>query len=81
MRIRRPVAAASGEVFDSGDRSGLGLGLVIAKSLVELYNGRIWIGSSGHAASVFFSVAVPSRRTVSARSLDPIAASNWRSVG
>jgi len=45
------------EPFYRGDRSGLGLGLAIAKSLVELHNGRIWVNDSDHHGSEF-SVAV-----------------------
>ncbi len=63
------------EPFYRGDRSGLGLGLAIAKSLVELHNGRIWVESSDHGGSSF-SVAIPSRRAANVRPLDPISASN-----
>ncbi len=63
------------EPFYRGDRSGLGLGLAIAKSLVELHNGHIWVENPGHGGSSF-SVAVPSRRAVSVRPVDPISAAN-----
>ncbi len=46
------------EPFYRGDRSGLGLGLAIAKSLVELHNGRIWVESANSQGSTF-SVALP----------------------
>jgi signal transduction histidine kinase len=46
------------EPFYRGDRSGLGLGLAIAKSLVELHNGRIWVDSSPEGGSTF-NVALP----------------------
>ncbi len=46
------------EPFYRGDRSGLGLGLAIAKSLVELHNGRIWVESDDGQGSRF-SVALP----------------------
>jgi signal transduction histidine kinase len=48
------------EPFYRGDRSGLGLGLAIAKSLVELHNGRIWVESRDGQGSTF-CVALPSR--------------------
>jgi signal transduction histidine kinase len=46
------------EPFYRGDRSGLGLGLAIAKSLVELHNGRIWVESNDGPGSSF-CVAIP----------------------
>lgn len=46
------------EPFYRGDRSGLGLGLAIAKSLVELHNGRIWVESADGEGSTF-CVALP----------------------
>ncbi len=46
------------EPFYRGDRSGLGLGLAIAKSLVELHNGRIWVESADGQGSSF-CVALP----------------------
>jgi signal transduction histidine kinase len=46
------------EPFYRGDRSGLGLGLAIAKSLVELHNGRIWVESADGQGSTF-CVALP----------------------
>jgi signal transduction histidine kinase len=50
------------EPFYRGDRSGLGLGLAIAKSLVELHNGRIWVKSNEGRGSTF-CVALPVHRT------------------
>ena len=46
------------EPFYRGDRSGMGLGLAIAKSLAELHNGRIWVASSDSHGSEF-CVALP----------------------
>lgn len=41
------------EPFYRGDRSGLGLGLAIAKSIVELHGGRLWVENSQTGGSVF----------------------------
>jgi signal transduction histidine kinase len=46
------------EPFYRGDRSGMGLGLAIAKSLTELHNGRIWVADSDRPGSEF-CVALP----------------------
>lgn len=48
------------EPFYRGDRSGLGLGLAIAKSLVELHNGRIWVENRPRGQGSVFCVALPS---------------------
>ncbi len=48
------------EPFYRGDRLGLGLGLAIAKSLVELHNGRIWVEDRPHRPGTVFCVALPS---------------------
>ena len=56
------------EPFYRGDRSGMGLGLAIAKSLTELHNGRIWVESAGGHGSEF-SVALPLQRAGKSRAL------------
>jgi signal transduction histidine kinase len=56
------------EPFYRGDRSGMGMGLAIAKSLTELHKGRIWVEASDGPGSTF-CVAVPRQRElVEARS-------------
>jgi signal transduction histidine kinase len=62
------------EPFYRGDRSGMGLGLAIAKSLTELHNGRIWVADSDRHGSEF-CVALPLQPSAGSRGLITPAAS------
>jgi signal transduction histidine kinase/CheY-like chemotaxis protein len=72
--ISRERLARLFQAFSQGDASitrrhgGTGLGLVIAKRIIEAMGGRIWVHSEvGHGASFFFTIyaqATQSRRRV-----------------
>lgn len=47
------------EPFFHSDRSGLGLGLAIAKSVVEMHSGRIWVEDRADGRGSTFFVALP----------------------
>jgi signal transduction histidine kinase len=57
------------EPFYRGDRNGLGLGLAIAKSIVELHSGRIWV-EPGLEGGSRFCVAIPGQNSRVRRSVD-----------
>ncbi len=43
----------------SKDTKGTGLGLFIAKQIVEAHGGRIWASSEGEGSGSVFSVEIP----------------------
>jgi signal transduction histidine kinase len=62
------------EPFYRGDGAGLGLGLAIAKSVVELHNGRIWVEANRDAPGSTFVVALPKHVVKSSRARAAAAA-------
>lgn len=58
--FERFFQAAGPDVLTKGRASGLGMGLAIARGIVEAHGGRIWIetASDGHGARVIFTVPV-----------------------
>lgn len=58
--FERFFQAAGPEVLTKGRASGLGMGLAIARGIVEAHGGHIWIESAtdGHGARVVFSLPV-----------------------
>jgi len=50
----------------SGDRRGVGLGLAIAKGIIDAHGGRIWVASALGAGTTF-SFALPRSRPAAAR--------------
>lgn len=52
------------------ERQGAGLGLAVAKGLVELYNGRIWVESQVDKGSTFAFI-LPTRRQVGLSTPEP----------
>jgi two-component system sensor histidine kinase KdpD len=53
-------ATRDGDIFNAGKPKGSGMGLAVAKGIVEAHGGRIWIeeGSQGRATRVAFTLPV-----------------------
>ena len=56
-KVFEPFRQATGDWLTSD--SGLGLGLSIAREIVQLHSGRIWVESNGLLQGSAFSVALP----------------------
>jgi two-component system sensor histidine kinase KdpD len=53
-------ATRDGDIFNAGKPKGSGMGLAVAKGIVEAHGGRIWIeeGREGRATRVAFTLPV-----------------------
>ena len=59
-RVFERFYRATGNGASGGHTSGIGMGLAIAKGIVEAHSGRIWIedGTAGRGARIVFTVPV-----------------------
>jgi signal transduction histidine kinase len=61
------------EPFYRGDRTGMGLGLAISRSLVDRHGGRIWVEDAADGQGSVFCVALPlCSASHSARAASPV---------
>lgn len=63
-RIFQPFEQVAATVKQRGNDGGLGLGLAIAKALVELHHGTISVASNGVGRGATFSVELPLATTM-----------------
>lgn len=66
-----------GDSARTRDRAGAGLGLAIARQLVEAHGGRIWAESEPGAGATF-TIALPRQRRTTARDVQPVVAPSSR---